>query len=56
MPTVRETPTPELVEMRNALLVQLSWGLSKQARKATEIKLRAVELTLDERKEKPDVA
>lgn len=50
MPTVRDTPTPQLEAMRDTFRTHLTWGLSKQARKSTEIKLRAVELVLAERK------
>ena len=48
---IAETPTADLVTLHADLAEQLDWGLSKQARKAVEIKLKAIELTLAERKE-----
>jgi hypothetical protein len=49
MAAICDTPTPELREMLGVLRLQLTWGLSKQARKATEIKARAIEIVLEER-------
>jgi hypothetical protein len=46
---IRDTPTDELLEIRGLFLEQLGWGLSKQARKALEIKVGAIEYRLRER-------
>ena len=54
MPILREMPTDELQTWRELFQEQLTWGLSKQARKSTEIKLGAIDHVLRERGETPD--
>lgn len=51
MTTIREMGTPQLIAYREILCEHLTWGLSRQLRKATEIKIRAIELTLEERED-----
>lgn len=46
---IRDTPTDELLAIREVWLEQLGWGLSAQARKQLEIKVGAVEYRLRER-------
>ena len=54
MPTIAETPTETLLAWRASFREHLTMGLSKQARKATELKLAAVEYRLAERGELND--
>ena len=46
---IADTPTPQLEHLRSALEDMLGWGLSQQARKSVEIKIKAIALTLKER-------
>lgn len=51
MSTIQGTSSEVLQEWLALYRTQLTWGLSKQARKATEIKIRAIEMTLEERRD-----